>query len=110
MDPILGIYVAVTRDTADHKFPNGLRPEEKITIEEAIECYTINGAYASFQEEKVGSIEAGKFADMVVLSDNLFEISPENIKNVKVELTIFDGEIVYNADSSISSLDFNLWK
>lgn len=98
MDPILGIYVAVTRDTADHQFPDGLNPVEKITVEDAIECYTINGAYASFQEEKVGSIEVGKFADIIVLSDNLFEISPESIKDVKVELTIFDGEIVYNAD------------
>ncbi len=98
MDPILGIYVAVTRDTANHHFPDGIIPEEKITVEEAIECYTINGAYASFQDEKVGSIEVGKFADIIVLSDNLFEISPEYIKDVKVKLTIFDGEIVYKAD------------
>ena len=98
MDPILGIYVAVTRDTSDHQFPDGLVPEEKITVEEAIECYTINGAYASFQEDKVGSIEVGKLADMVVLSDNLFDLPSESIKDVTINMTIFDGEIVYNAD------------
>ncbi|VAX24712.1 hypothetical protein MNBD_IGNAVI01-974, partial [hydrothermal vent metagenome] len=65
------------------------------SVKEAVDCYTINAAYAGFQEDKVGSIEVDKIADMVVLSENIFEINPEEIKNVKVEMTIFDGEIVY---------------
>ena len=95
MDPIKGIYVAVTRVTADGKHKNGFVPEEKISVKEAVDCYTINAAYAGFQEDKVGSIEIGKVADMVVLSENIFEISPEEIKNVKVEMTVFDGEIIF---------------
>ena len=95
MDPIQGIYVAVTRTTADGK---QFVPEERITVEEAVDCYTINAAYAGFQEDKVGSIEVGKMADMVVLSKNIFEIKPEEIKNVKNEMTIFNGEIIYKAE------------
>jgi len=95
MNPIEGIYAAVTRQTADGKNPNGLIPEEKLTVEEAVQCYTINAAYASFQEEKVGSIEPGKFADLVILSDNIFEIDPPKIRDVKVITTVFDGELIY---------------
>jgi len=95
MDPLKGIYVAVTRNTANNKYENGLIPEEKISIKEAIDCYTINAAYASFQENKVGSIEVGKMADMILLSENIFEVEPAEIKNIKVEMTVFDGEIIY---------------
>ena len=98
MDPLKGIHIAVTRDTANNKYPNGMIPSEKISIEEAVECYTINGAYASYQEKKVGSIEVGKMADMVVLSENIFRINSADIKDVKVEMTIFDGEIIYKIE------------
>jgi len=97
MDPIKGIHIAVTRATANNRYEFGLIPEENISVKEAVDCYTINGAYASFQEDKVGSIDVGKFADMVVLSKNIFEIEPAEIKNTKVEMTIFDGEIIYFA-------------
>src|SRR5690606_12185908 len=95
LNPLLGIYAAVTRRTLDGKNPDGWIPEQKITIEEAIECYTINNAYASFQEDELGSIEPGKFADMVILSDDILTIDPIKIKDVKVDMTIFDGEIIY---------------
>lgn len=95
LDPIKGIYAAVTRHTADGKNPNGFVPDEKITVEQAVECYTINCAYAAYMENEIGSIEKGKFADLVVLSENIFEIEKEKIKDVFVELTIFDGEIIY---------------
>ncbi|MCK5590472.1 MAG: amidohydrolase family protein, partial [Candidatus Pacebacteria bacterium] len=95
MNPIEGIYVAVTRHTADGKNPNGLIPEEKLTVEEAVQCYTMNAAYASYQEKKVGSIEPGKFADLVILSENIFEIDPIKIRDAKVITTVFDGEIIY---------------
>jgi predicted amidohydrolase YtcJ len=96
LNPIKGIYTAVTRQTACGTNPNGLIPEEKISAEEAVECYTINAAYAEFAENKKGSIEVGKFADMVVLSENIFEIPPEEIQNVSVLKTIFDGKEIYN--------------
>jgi len=95
LNPLLGIYAAVTRRTVDGQNPNGWVPEQKISVEDAIECYTLNAAYASFEEKIKGSIEIGKLADFVVLSDDILTIDPVKIKDVKVEMTVFDGEIIY---------------
>jgi predicted amidohydrolase YtcJ len=95
LNPLYGIFAAVTRITPDGKNPNGWNPEEKISVEDAVKCYTLNAAYASFEENLKGSIEVGKFADLVVLSDDILIIDPVKIKNVKIEMTVFDGEIVY---------------
>jgi len=95
LNPLLGIYAAVTRRTVDGRNSNGWIPNEKISVEEAIKCYTLNGAYASFEEKIKGSIEVEKLADFVVLSDDILTIDPVKIKDVKVEMTVFDGEIVY---------------
>jgi predicted amidohydrolase YtcJ len=98
LNPLLGIYGAVTRRTVDDKNPDGWIPEQKITVEEAIKCYTFNAAYASFEEDIKGSIEVSKLADLVVLSDDILKINPVKIKDVKVEMTVFDGEIIYQRD------------
>lgn len=95
LNPLLGIYAAVTRRTLDDKNPDGWIPEQKISVEEAIKCYTINNAYAAFEENVKGSIEVGKLADFVVLSDDILTIDPIKIKDVKVEMTVFDGNIIY---------------
>ena len=95
LNPLFGIYAAVTRQTVDGKNPNGWIPEEKISIEDAIKCYTLNAAFASYEEKIKGSIEVGKLADFVVLSDDILSINPENIKDVVVVMTVFNGEIVY---------------
>ena len=95
LNPLYGIYAAVTRQTVDGKNPNGWIPEEKLSVEDAIKCYTLNAAYASFEEKIKGSIEVGKLADFVVLSDNILTIDPANIKDVVVEMTVFNGEIIY---------------
>jgi predicted amidohydrolase YtcJ len=95
LNPLLGIYAAVTRKTLDDKNPGGWIPEQKITVEEAVKCYTLNNAYAAFEEDIKGSIEQGKLADMVVLRDDIFTIDPEKIKNTSVILTVFDGEIIF---------------
>ncbi|MCU7525791.1 MAG: amidohydrolase [Ignavibacteria bacterium] len=100
LDPIMGIYAAVTRSTLDGKHPEGWIPEEKISVEEAIKCYTINNAYASFEEDIKGSIEAGKLADLVVLSEDILSVDPAKIKDVKVDMTIFDGDIIYKASGT----------
>jgi predicted amidohydrolase YtcJ len=95
IDPLQGIYAAVTRRTLDEKNPDGWIPEQKITVEDAIECYTINNAYAAFEEGIKGTIEPGKLADLVVLNEDILTIDPVKIKDAKVEMTIFDGEIIY---------------
>jgi predicted amidohydrolase YtcJ len=95
LNPLLGLYAAVTRRTLDEKNPDGWIPEQKISIEEAIKCYTINSAYASFEENIKGSIEVGKLADLIVLSDDILTIDPVKIKDAEVLMTIFDGKIIY---------------
>jgi predicted amidohydrolase YtcJ len=95
VSPLWGIYAAVTRQTLDGKNENGWVPEQKISVEEAIKCYTLNGAYADFSENEKGSIETGKLADFVVLSENVLKIDPVEIKNVEVIMTIVGGEIVF---------------
>ncbi|MHB8580469.1 MAG: amidohydrolase [Ignavibacteriaceae bacterium] len=94
INPLLGIYSAVTRKTAGGKYQNGWIPEEKISVEDSIKCYTINGAFASFEENIKGSIQTGKLADMVVLSEDILTIEPDKLKDVQVDMTIFDGEII----------------
>jgi predicted amidohydrolase YtcJ len=95
LNPLLGLYAAVTRATLDGKNPQGWIPEQKITLAEAVEAYTLGSAFAEFQEKEKGSITAGKLADMVILSDDIFAIKPEAIRNVKVETTIVGGKLVY---------------
>jgi predicted amidohydrolase YtcJ len=95
LNPLLGLYAAVTRATLDGKNPNGWIPEQKITLAEAVEAYTMGSAFAEFQENEKGSITPGKLADMVILSDNIFAIKPEAIRDVKIETTIVGGKQVY---------------
>ena len=76
LEPLSGIYGAVTRRTLDGKNPDGWVPEQRITVEQAVKAYTINNAYAGFQEDDAGTIEVGKLADMVIISENIFEICP----------------------------------
>jgi predicted amidohydrolase YtcJ len=91
LDPIYGIYSAVTRRTLDNKHPDGWIPEQKISVEEAVRAYTSTGAYAEFSERDKGTLEPGKLADIVVLSEDIFRIPPENIRDVKVTLTLAGG-------------------
>ncbi len=95
LNPLTGIFAAVTRQTLDGRNPDGWIPGQKIRLEEAIKGYTLDAAYTEFSEHKKGSVEEGKLADLVVLDQNLFEIQPEKILETKVLMTIFDGKIVY---------------
>ena len=98
MSPIMGIYGAVTRRTLDGKHPDGWVPEQKITVAEAVHAYTIGAAYASFDDRIKGSIEVGKLADFVVLSQDIFAIDPVKIADTKVEMTIFNGKQIPGPD------------
>ncbi|MFC1613961.1 amidohydrolase [Gemmatimonadota bacterium] len=95
MDPMEGLYAAVSRKDRAGGEDDGWIPEEKLTMEEAIELYTLGSAYASFEENIKGSIEAGKLADMVVLSQDLMQLPENRIMKTEVVYTVFDGRIIY---------------
>ncbi len=97
LNPLFGVYGAVTRRTLDDKNPNGWIPEQKISVEETIRAFTWGSAYAEFQENVKGTIEAGKLADFVILSDDIFSLDPTSIGKTKVLTTVMDGKIVYQA-------------
>jgi predicted amidohydrolase YtcJ len=99
LSPLDGIYAAVTRRTLDGKNPGGWVPEQKITVEEALRAYTAGGARAGFQEDRLGILETGRLADFVVLSQDLFRIDPNEIRDVRVLRTVIGGREVYDAGS-----------
>ena len=94
--PLEGIYAAVTRRTLDGKNPDGWIPEQKITVEEALKGYTINAAYASFEEDIKGTLEPGKLADFVVLDRDITAIDPVEIWDMKVRQTWVGGKKVFD--------------
>lgn len=96
LNPLLTVYAAVTRATLDGRYPGGWFPEQKLTVAEAVEAYTMGSAYAEFQEQEKGSITPGKLADMVILSDDIFSIDPAKIRDVKVLKTFVGGKIVWD--------------
>ena len=99
LDPLLGVYAAVTRATLDGKNPNGWFPEQKLTVAEAVEAYTMGSAYAEFEEKEKGSITSGKLADMVLLSDDIFSVPPEKIRDARVLKTFVGGKLVFDSET-----------
>ena len=95
LDPILGIYAAVTRRTIDSLNPGGWFPEQRITLDEALRAYTFAVAYAGFLEDRTGMLRTGMLADIAVLDRDLFQMPPESIPQAKVVATIVGGRIVY---------------
>jgi predicted amidohydrolase YtcJ len=89
--PLLGLYGSLTNDTLVGR----LLPDEAISREQVLRMYTINNAYATFQEQVRGSIEPGKLADLVVLEDDILTCPVEKIKDLHVESTIVGGEVVF---------------
>jgi predicted amidohydrolase YtcJ len=100
LDPMLTVYAAVTRATLDGKNPSGWFPEQKLTVAEAVEAYTVGSAYAEYQENEKGSITPGKLADMVEVSDDIFSIAPENIRDVRVLRTFVGGRLVFDRNTA----------
>jgi predicted amidohydrolase YtcJ len=97
IDPILGIYAAVTRRTLDGKHPEGWVPEEKIGVEEALRAYTSGAAYGVFAERTRGRLAPGYKADLVLLDQDLTRIPPEAIERAAVRVTVVGGRVVYEA-------------
>jgi predicted amidohydrolase YtcJ len=96
LDPLLGIDAAVNRRTLDGKNPGGWFPAQRISVKEAIECYTLGSAYAAFQEKDLGTLEVGKLADFVVLSrDILLDAEKDRIAQTEVVMTVVGGKVVH---------------
>jgi predicted amidohydrolase YtcJ len=100
IDPILGIYAAVTRRTLDGKNPNGWVPQQKITVEEALRAYTAGNAYGVFAERSRGKLARGYLADIVVLDRDLASIPAESIEQAQVRATIVGGRVVFQQPST----------
>ena len=96
LNPMLGLYAATTRATLDSKNSGGWFPEQKLSIQEAISAYTAGPAYAEFQDHDKGSIEIGKLADLVLLSEDVISIRPEKLREVRVVTTWLGGVAIYD--------------
>ncbi len=95
INPLVGIYYLTVRQPLDTVLANIPNPEQKLSILDAVKAYTVWAAYSTFQENLKGSLEVGKFADMIVLSDDIFKISSNELLNTKVLMTIVNGNVVY---------------
>jgi predicted amidohydrolase YtcJ len=97
LNPWEGLEMAVTRQTKEGTPAGGWLPEQRVTLAEAVEAYTLGAAYAGRREKTEGSIEPGKLADLVIVSQNIFEVDPHAIAKTKVVKTIVGGRVVYEA-------------
>lgn len=95
MNPFPSLYCAVVRKDLAGKPEEGYFPEECISVEEAVDCYTLGSAYQQFMEERKGRLKPGYFADLAILDQDIFTIDPHGIKDVKSLLTMVGGRIVY---------------
>jgi hypothetical protein len=93
--PLENISYAISRQDARGQPAGGWRPEERLTVEEALQAYTINPAFASYEEDRKGSVTVGKLADLVVLSRDIFGLPPEAIRTTEVDLTVLGGKVIY---------------
>jgi hypothetical protein len=99
INPIANFYAAVTRRTLDGFPPGGFEPAQKMTREEALRAYTLDAAYAAFEENLKGSIEVGKLADFTVFSQDIMQVPEDELLKTSVEMTIVDGKIVYQKEA-----------
>jgi predicted amidohydrolase YtcJ len=100
LNPWEGVQTAVTRQTSDGKPEYGFVPEERLTVAQVIAGYTLGAAFAGRREKSEGSLEPEKLADLIIVSQNIFEIDPHKIGDTKVVLTMVGGRVVYNADTN----------
>jgi predicted amidohydrolase YtcJ len=96
VNPLYGIYAAVTRLDMDGKPAGGWMPEQKLTVDQALRLFTSGSAYAAFEEKKKGSIEPGKMADFVVLGADPYKVPPHTLKDLSVDMTVIGGVIAHS--------------
>jgi predicted amidohydrolase YtcJ len=97
LNPWSGVQNAVTRQTVEGNPPGGWLPQERVSLEDAIKAYTLDAAFAGRREKTEGSLEPGKLADLIVLSQDLFKIDPSQIVKTEVLLTVVGGKVVYES-------------
>lgn len=95
LNPLFGVYAAVTRRTLDDNNPGGWIPEQKISVDETVRAFTWGSAFAEFQDGWKGTLEVGKLADLIILSEDIFTIDAVKIKDAKVLTTVMGGNVVY---------------
>lgn len=103
MDPLVGIYSALTRQALDGSPRGGWVPEQRVDLATALRAYTRDGAFANFVEDDRGSIAPGKYADLILLSDDLFALPPEEIPRARVLLTWVGGLVVHAAPEALGA-------
>jgi predicted amidohydrolase YtcJ len=99
LNPWYGLQTAVTRQTREGKPAAGFDPDQRLTVAQAVEGYTLGAAFAGRREKTEGSLEKGKLADLIIVSQNIFEIDPHKISETKVRTTIVGGQVVYQSDA-----------
>jgi hypothetical protein len=99
LNPWEGVETAVTRQTSEGQPPAGFVPEQRLTVAQVVEGYTLGAAFAGRREKSEGSIEVGKLGDLIILSQNIFDVEPRKIGATKVVTTIVGGRLVYQSDA-----------
>lgn len=99
VNPLQGMYAAVTRETLDGTPAGGWFPEEKIDAESALRAYTVNNAWVGMSEDRLGAVKEGFLADLAVLDENPLEVEPRRLKDVTVRMTVVGGRVVYERGS-----------
>jgi hypothetical protein len=105
MNPWVGVQNGLTRQTTEGNPPGGFVPKERISLEDAIRGYTLNAAIAGHREKTEGSLEPGKLADLIIVSQDLFRIEPTEIGKTEVLLTMVGGKVVYQSSTWDSEKD-----
>ena len=94
-NPFHGLHAAITRQDHHNQPKSGWRPTEKLSREQALQAFTLDAAYAAFQEYKLGSLEQGKWADFILIDSDYFAVPEEKIDDIQVEQTWLAGELKY---------------
>lgn len=99
INPLMGLYAAVTRQTIKGEPATGWFPEQRIGLEKAIKAYTYGAAFGAFEEDKKGTLEVGKLADITVIDQNIFETAPKDWLTAEIAYTIVGGKVVYKKNN-----------
>ena len=95
LDPRLGLYAAVTRELVEGGPKDGFYPDERLSLDQAIDLYTRGSAHAEFAEDRKGTLEPGKLADLAIFAADLFKLEPRKILTTEVDLTMVGGRVVF---------------